>query len=53
MSEEGVISSPNYPNLYGNDRMCIWRIAINPLKNIIVTIEHLDIEISHKCQRDS
>ena len=33
--EESFIQSPNYPEKYGNNKLCIWRITVNPSKTIL------------------
>lgn len=51
-NDEGVITSPNFPNTYGNNKLCIWRVTVHPIKKLHFTIAHMDIEESHNCQRD-
>jgi len=40
----GNITSPNFPNNYGDNERCVWIITVNNDKNVEVTIEELDIQ---------
>lgn len=48
----GVITSPGYPNRYPLETECIWKITTDYGKLIEITIEHMNMEISHECRYD-
>ena len=39
-----TIQSPNYPNLYGNDILCIHLLTVKP--NFHITLEFLEFDVS-------
>ncbi|XP_044133614.1 cubilin-like [Bufo gargarizans] len=42
--ESGVIKSPNWPNNYAPNRLCVWHIQVPEGKNIVVNFTHFDLE---------
>ncbi|KAK2147338.1 hypothetical protein LSH36_558g01028 [Paralvinella palmiformis] len=51
-ASEGVIQSPNYPNLYPVARDCVWTIETTPGSRVELTIVDLNMETHHSCQYD-
>uniref|UniRef100_A0A803K850 Deleted in malignant brain tumors 1 protein n=1 Tax=Xenopus tropicalis TaxID=8364 RepID=A0A803K850_XENTR len=49
----GVISSPNFPQLYPNYAFCSWQIRVPPNKQLELTFLHIDLEIAQNCIYDS
>ncbi|EYC41622.1 hypothetical protein Y032_0562g3499 [Ancylostoma ceylanicum] len=49
----GVISSPNYPEDYGNDEECIWDIQVPLGYHIHLQFTHFDVAPSEDCSKDS
>ncbi|XP_041420427.1 deleted in malignant brain tumors 1 protein isoform X3 [Xenopus laevis] len=49
----GVISSPNFPQLYPNNAFCSWEIRVPPNKQVELTFLHIDLEIATNCVYDS
>ncbi|OCT80030.1 hypothetical protein XELAEV_18026848mg [Xenopus laevis] len=49
----GVISSPNFPQLYPNSAFCSWEIRVPPNKQVELTFLHIDLEIAPNCMYDS
>ena len=50
---EQTVTSPNYPNDYGNDLKCEYQIRASDGKVIEVTITDMDIEEEPQCAYDS
>ncbi|XP_015810319.3 cubilin [Nothobranchius furzeri] len=40
----GVISSPNYPNLYPHSRVCRWELVVAPGRRVTLTIDDMQLE---------
>ena len=38
LNDNGFIESPNYPEKYGNNKLCIWRIKVKPEKTLDFTL---------------
>ena len=38
LGDNGFIESPNYPEKYGNNKLCIWRIKVAPEKTLDFTL---------------
>ncbi|XP_030381464.1 cubilin homolog [Scaptodrosophila lebanonensis] len=51
-SEEGVITSPRYPNEYPNNVHCEWQVSVHPGGAIRFTIEDLSLETLSECHYD-
>ena len=43
MESSGIFSTPNYPNLYPNDVVCLWVIKVPEATQITVTFQDFDI----------
>ena len=43
----GSFKSPNYPNLYGKDEYCRWKITVPVNKKVLVRFKSLDTETRH------
>ena len=37
-ADAGEITSPNFPGHYGDNQLCIWRITVNVMKKLSLTI---------------
>ncbi|PVD35988.1 hypothetical protein C0Q70_02958 [Pomacea canaliculata] len=48
----GVITSPNFPEPYNHNAMCVWTISVNSSDIIILHFAHFDLETSSSCQYD-
>ncbi|KAM3937400.1 ovochymase-2-like [Leptodactylus fuscus] len=44
--ENGVIKSPNWPNNYPPNRLCVWHLQVPEGKQIILNFTHFDLEDS-------
>ncbi|XP_069834413.1 ovochymase-2-like [Dendropsophus ebraccatus] len=42
--ESGVIKSPNWPNNYAPNKLCVWHLQVPEGKKIILTFTHFDLE---------
>lgn len=51
-SHRGSLSSPNYPEAYGENAQCTWRITVNRGSTIQIVISDLDMEEHHECYYD-
>ena len=40
----GFFKSPNYPNLYGKDEYCRWKIAVPVNKKVLIRFKSLETE---------
>jgi hypothetical protein len=40
----GTLKSPNYPNLYGSDQYCRWKISVPVNKKVLIRFKSLDTE---------
>lgn len=52
-SPRGSITSPNYPQPYGENAQCNWRISVNPGSTIQLILTDLDMEEHGTCLFDS
>ncbi|KAL5234243.1 hypothetical protein ACI65C_001653 [Semiaphis heraclei] len=53
LSENGMISSQNYPNLYPNDEECEWTIGVLPGNKVSLQfVERFNLEQSVNCTKD-
>lgn len=50
---EGTLTSPDYPQRYKHDLICIWEIVVEFGYSVNFTVHDLDIERSQDCQFDS
>lgn len=50
--ESGTILSPNYPNQYPHNIICLWEIEVDYGYDIEITVNHLDIEGTVDCRYD-
>ena len=39
----GIFASPNYPNPYPNEVVCLWVFNVPQAKSLIVTLESFDV----------
>jgi len=44
-SYTGVLTSPNYPNIYPNNLDCQWIIRVAAVRNIRLTFTNFDVQI--------
>lgn len=51
-SHRGSLSSPNYPEPYGDNAQCQWRITSNQGSTIQIVISDLDMEEHSECRYD-
>ncbi|XP_056413289.1 ovochymase-2-like [Hyla sarda] len=51
--ESGVIKSPNWPNNYAPNKLCVWHLQVPEGKQLIINFTHFDLEdtdiISKQC----
>ena len=40
----GSLKSPNYPNLYGKDEYCRWKISVPVNKKVLIRFKSVDTE---------
>jgi len=53
LSEKGMVSSKNYPNLYPNDEECEWTIGVLPGNKVSLQfVERFNLEQSVNCTKD-
>nr|AID23683.1 tolloid [Hofstenia miamia] len=52
LSMTGEITSPNYPNFYGANRYCEWRISISPGEKISLNFTEFQIRENHNCEKE-
>lgn len=43
-SEQGEVTSPNWPNNYLDQAVCTWRISIPSAKNIHIVFTHFEVQ---------
>ena len=48
----GTITSPNFPNNYGNDQVCIWRITVPSGSLVQLSFTALELEDHSTCNYD-
>ena len=48
----GVIESPNFPELYPDDRSCTWLIDVGEGYSVKANFTHFDLEHSSTCGWD-
>ncbi|KAE8596094.1 hypothetical protein XENTR_v10015965 [Xenopus tropicalis] len=51
-ASSGIISSPNYPNLYPHNRVCEWRITVPAGRRVTLTINALLLQDQQNCDYD-
>lgn len=51
-SPEGTIESPGYPNTYGHNAECVWRIDVSHGSRVLFAFTDLDMEEQHNCAFD-
>ena len=53
-SSVGTIQSKNYPNVYGDNSNCTWRVAVQPHRKIKVQVNAIDIfgRVDGQCTGD-
>ncbi|KFM76020.1 Cubilin, partial [Stegodyphus mimosarum] len=49
---QGVITSPNFPDVYENNLNCEWLIRIRPENRILLTFEEFNLEGHANCRFD-
>lgn len=52
MSYSGSITSPNYPQEYGRNADCFWKITVSQGSKIQLVITDMDLEEHRKCRMD-
>ncbi|XP_063777593.1 cubilin [Pseudophryne corroboree] len=50
--ETGVVSSPNYPNNYPNNRECVYTLTADINKQIMLNFTHFSLERTSDCIKD-
>ncbi|RUS68485.1 hypothetical protein EGW08_023753, partial [Elysia chlorotica] len=50
--DNGIITSPNYPNPYLNLERCFWSIAVEPGKVVRLTFHEFQVEAHPRCDFD-
>ncbi|XP_041372182.1 cubilin-like [Gigantopelta aegis] len=48
----GTFSSPNYPGQYAHNRLCEWRIQVQPGRRVTLTFSDFRIELHRSCSWD-
>ncbi|XP_050461753.1 cubilin-like [Cataglyphis hispanica] len=51
-SEQGMITSPGYPNSYPLNAECVWMLNTSPGNKITLSFSEFDIESSENCDMD-
>lgn len=51
--QSGELLSPNYPNPYPHSITCFWEIEVDYGYDIVVAVNHLDIEYHANCEYDA
>jgi len=51
-ADRGIVTSPNYPNPYHHNAVCIWTITVHPRAVVDFTITDIDIESHVNCVWD-
>ncbi|XP_028157640.1 cubilin homolog [Ostrinia furnacalis] len=51
-SEEGAISSPNYPNPYPPNSDCVWILGTSPGNRVFMLFEAFELDLSEDCNQD-
>ncbi|EFN89302.1 Cubilin, partial [Harpegnathos saltator] len=51
-SEQGMITSPSYPNSYPLNSECVWILNTSPGNRISLTFTEFDVETSENCDLD-
>ena len=49
----GTVTSPGWPENYGNNEMCVFKLNADPGKIIKITFEEFDVERATLCEYDS
>lgn len=49
---DGIITSPNYPNNYSNNTVCVWNITTTPGHRIQIIFNYFQIESHQECAYD-
>ncbi|XP_073446306.1 ovochymase-2-like [Dendrobates tinctorius] len=44
VEETGVIKSPNWPNNYAPNQLCVWHLQVPEGKKLIINFTHFDLE---------
>ncbi|RUS68831.1 hypothetical protein EGW08_023407, partial [Elysia chlorotica] len=50
--DNGIITSPNYPNPYSNLERCIWSIVVEPGKVVRLNFHEFQVEAHPACDFD-
>ncbi|XP_069504454.1 cubilin [Ambystoma mexicanum] len=48
----GMFTSPDYPNVYPNNRECVYKITVETNKQIMLNFTEFSLESSSNCVRD-
>jgi len=51
-ADQGVLMSPNYPNPYPHNGVCIWTITVHQRARISFTVTDMDLERHGNCAWD-
>lgn len=52
-SDEGDVTSPNYPNNYDANEQCTWHIAVPRGYRVMLRFRSLQLESSYDCEADA
>ena len=51
-SNFGALTSPGFPSQYQNNLRCIWRISIDPARELTLKFDQFSVEDDSRCQFD-
>ena len=49
---KGFVSSPNYPNNYGFNQHCTWRVSVPSIMGIQLVFTYFQLEPTSNCSQD-
>ncbi|BFZ01255.1 hypothetical protein BsWGS_04294 [Bradybaena similaris] len=52
VKDEGILTSPNYPDDYPSLKHCVWNITVTETFTVGLTFEMFDLESHRQCTRD-
>jgi len=51
-ADQGTLMSPNYPNPYPHNGVCVWTITVHQRARITFTVTDIDLEMHRNCGWD-
>lgn len=51
-SNFGALTSPGFPSQYQSNLRCIWRISIDPIRELTLKFDQFSVEDDSRCQFD-